>query len=73
MMPDAVQCAVDIQRGMAQRNSDEPENRRIVLRIGINLGDVMIEGDDDLCRANSPCPRLPGPTISSAGANLKGM
>ncbi len=43
---DAVQCAVEIQRRLAQRNSDEPENRRIVLRIGINLGDVMIEGDD---------------------------
>jgi TolB-like protein/lipoprotein NlpI len=43
---DAVQCAVEIQRVMAQRNSSVPENRRIVLRIGINLGDVIIEGDD---------------------------
>jgi len=43
---DAVQCAVEIQRGLAQRNSKEPENRRIILRIGINLGDVMVEGDD---------------------------
>ncbi len=43
---DAVQCAVEIQRGLAQRNSKEPENRRIIMRIGINLGDVMVEGDD---------------------------
>ncbi len=43
---DAVQCAVEIQRAIPQRNAKEPENRRIVLRIGINLGDVMIEGDD---------------------------
>ena len=43
---DAVQCAVEIQRRLAQRNSKEPENRRIILRIGINLGDVIVEGED---------------------------
>jgi TolB-like protein len=43
---DAVQCAVEIQRRVARRNAKEPENRRIILRIGINLGDVMVEGDD---------------------------
>ncbi len=43
---DAVQCAVDIQKGMAERNADEPDDRRIVFRIGVNLGDVIIEGDD---------------------------
>jgi adenylate cyclase len=43
---DAVQCAVEIQRRLARRNAKEPENRRIILRIGINLGDVMVEGDD---------------------------
>ena len=43
---DAVKCAVAIQRGMAKRNADEPEDRRIVFRIGVNLGDVIIEGDD---------------------------
>ncbi len=43
---DAVQCAIEIQRGLARRNSKEPENRRIVLRIGINLGDVVVEGDE---------------------------
>ncbi len=43
---DAVQCAVDIQKGMAERNADEPDDRRIVFRVGVNLGDVIIEGDD---------------------------
>ncbi len=43
---DAVQCAVDIQKGMADRNTDEPDDRRIDFRIGVNLGDVIIEGDD---------------------------
>ncbi len=43
---DAVQCAVEIQKGMAERNGEEPDDRRIVFRIGVNLGDVIIEGDD---------------------------
>ncbi len=43
---DAVECAVEIQKGMAERNADEPDDRRIVFRIGVNLGDVIIEGDD---------------------------
>ena len=43
---DAVQCAVGLQKGMAERNDDEPDHRRIDFRIGVNLGDVIIEGDD---------------------------
>jgi adenylate cyclase len=43
---NAVQCAVELQRGMAAANSDLPEARRMVLRIGVNLGDVMVEGSD---------------------------
>src|SRR5690349_19443214 len=39
---NAVQCATDLQQGMADANSDRPEDRYIVLRIGINLGDVMV-------------------------------
>ncbi len=42
----AVECAVAIQRGMADRNSDIPEGRRIDFRIGVNLGDVIIDGED---------------------------
>jgi TolB-like protein len=43
---NAVQCAVELQRGMATANADLPEHCRIVLRIGVNLGDVMVEGSD---------------------------
>jgi TolB-like protein len=43
---DAVRCAVEIQRGMADREPDVPEERRIRFRIGTNLGDVIADGDD---------------------------
>ena len=43
---DAVQCAAEIQRGMAERNADLPAAQRILLRIGINLGDVIVEVED---------------------------
>jgi hypothetical protein len=43
---DAVQCAALIQRGMAERNADASDDQRIQFRIGVNLGDVIIEGDD---------------------------
>ncbi len=43
---DAVNCAVGLQRGMAARNAGVPQDRRIVFRIGINLGDVIVDGDD---------------------------
>jgi TolB-like protein/class 3 adenylate cyclase/Tfp pilus assembly protein PilF len=40
---DAVQCAVEIQKNLKSRNAGLPENRRMVFRIGINLGDVIEE------------------------------
>ncbi len=43
---DAVQCAVEIQRALAQRNAELPREQRIVLRIGVSLGDVIVDGDD---------------------------
>jgi len=43
---DAVRCAVDIQRGMAERNTDAPLDKRIQFRIGINVGDIIIDGGD---------------------------
>src|SRR4029434_10457610 len=43
---DAVRCAVDIQRGMAERNSEVPADKRIEFRVGINVGDIIIDGDD---------------------------
>src|SRR6202040_1911023 len=42
----AVECAIELQEGMAFVNSALPEDRRIALRIGINLGDVMVERSD---------------------------
>jgi adenylate cyclase len=43
---DAVRCAIDLQRGMAERNAGEREASRIDVRIGINLGDIIIDNDD---------------------------
>jgi len=43
---DAVRCAVDIQRGMLERNSSTPPDKRIQFRIGINVGDIIIDADD---------------------------
>ncbi len=43
---DAVQSSVDIQEAMAQRNASVPEDRRIQFRFGINLGEIIIEGND---------------------------
>src|SRR6266849_10476525 len=42
----AVACATEIQRAMRDRNAAVPRDRRIEFRIGISLGDVMVEGDD---------------------------
>src|SRR6476660_4581706 len=45
---DAVECAVAVQAVMAQRNEGVPVDRQMLFRIGINLGDILIEGDDIL-------------------------
>ena len=43
---DAVRCAMEIQRAMAERSADIPEDRRIEFRIGINVGDVIVDDSD---------------------------
>src|SRR5690349_2566290 len=43
---DAVRCAMEIQRGIAERERGVPDERRIAFRIGINLGDVIVEEHD---------------------------
>ena len=43
---DAVECAASLQREMARRNDGLPANRRIDMRIGVHVGDVIIEGED---------------------------
>lgn len=45
---DAVECAVSVQAVIAQRNKRIPQERRMLFRIGINLGDILIEGSDIL-------------------------
>jgi adenylate cyclase len=42
----AVRCAVEVQRAMVQRNTDVPQEKRIEFRMGINIGDVIIDGTD---------------------------
>src|ERR1700736_399116 len=42
----AVRCAAEVQRGMADRNADTPEDQRITFRVGIHLGDVIVEEHD---------------------------
>ena len=43
---DALRCAVELHRAMIDSNVGIPEDRRLTLRIGINLGDVIIDGED---------------------------
>ena len=43
---DAVRCAVEVQRAMVNRNAEIVEEQRITFRIGINLGDVIVDGGD---------------------------
>src|SRR5580704_592351 len=43
---DATRCAIQTQRGMAQRNADVPPDQRIEIRIGIHVGDIIIEDGD---------------------------
>ena len=55
---EAVRCAVAIQAALAAREGDAPEERRMPFRIGINLGDVMVEGDDLLGEGVNIAARL---------------
>jgi TolB-like protein len=57
---DAVECAVAMQAVMDQRNEGIPEDRRMLLRIGINLGDILIEGEDILGDGVNVAARLEG-------------
>ncbi|MCX7304880.1 MAG: adenylate/guanylate cyclase domain-containing protein [Hyphomicrobiales bacterium] len=43
---EAVECAVALQRGLAERNAEVPADQRVQVRIGVNLGEVIVEGDD---------------------------
>ncbi len=43
---EAVQCALEVQMGLLDRNANIPEDKRIEFRIGVNLGDIIVDGDD---------------------------
>ena len=61
----AVECAILIQKQMAERNAGVPEAKRILYRIGVNLGDVLIDGEDILGDGVNIAARLEG--IAEAG------
>ena len=62
---NAVACAADIQRGMAERNKGIADDRRIELRIGINLGDIIVEDGDIFGDGVNVAARLEG--VAEAG------
>src|SRR4051794_24240600 len=71
---DAVACAVKVQRSMVGRNADVPAERQIVFRIGINVGDIIIDGEDILGDGVNIAARLetlcePGGVCISRAAN----
>ena len=43
---DAVRCALEVQRGMVERNADVPQEKRVEFRIGVNVGDIIFEDED---------------------------
>ncbi len=57
---DAVQCAVELQKGFSEANQGVAETNRIVIRIGINLGDVIVEGSDLYGEGVNVAARLEG-------------
>jgi len=57
---DAVECAVAVQRAMLEREADLPDDRRIRYRVGVNLGDIVVDGDDILGDGVNVAARLEG-------------
>ena len=66
---DAVRCAVEVQRAMAERNADVPAEQRIEFRIGINLGDIIIDDGDIYGDGVNVAARLEG--SGRAGRDLR--
>ena len=73
---EAAACARDIQQGMAERNAGLPQDRHILFRIGINLGDVLVKdddvfGDDVNLAARMVAFAAPGGSVCSAGIRFQ--
>src|SRR5215470_4449776 len=57
---DALRCAVEVQRGMAERNAEVPQEKRIEFRVGIHQGDIIIDGGDIFGDGVNVAARLEG-------------
>jgi TolB-like protein len=57
---DALRCAVDVQRGMVERNADVAQEKRIEFRLGLHQGDIIIDGDDIFGDGVNVAARLEG-------------
>jgi TolB-like protein/Tfp pilus assembly protein PilF len=57
---DAMRCAVDVQRGMAERNAGVPREKRLEFRIGINVGDIILDRNDIFGDGVNVAARLEG-------------
>jgi adenylate cyclase len=68
---DAVNSAVEIQHALAEREADVPEDRRIRLRIGVSLGDMIVEGNDLYGRGVNVAARMEG-LAESGGICISG-
>jgi class 3 adenylate cyclase len=75
---DAVRCALEVQRGMTERNAEVPQEKRIEFRIGINVGDVIIDRGDIFGDGVNVAARLEGVAepggicISAGSGHLQG-
>jgi adenylate cyclase len=69
---DAVECAVSIQRGISLRNADIPDSKSITFRIGVNVGDVIIDDDDIYGDGVNVAARLEG-LADPGGICISGM
>lgn len=69
---DSVMFSVDVQRRMIERNSRMPEHRRLEFRIGINIGDVIVQGDDLMGEGVNIAARLE-PMAENGGICLSGI
>ena len=57
---DALRCATEVQNGMAKRNAEVPPDRRIEFRVGIHMGEIVVEDDDIFGDAVNVAARLEG-------------